>query len=137
MFRPVRRVVSVDGMRFRILILGCAVAVLACSPALAKDGDIERAGTCSGASSAKLKLSPENGRIEVEFEVDQNRTGVRWDVVLNRNGARAASAQPLTRGPSGSFELRRVLTDGPGADRVFAKAESPSGETCRAQATFP
>lgn len=124
-------------MHARALILSCAVALLAAAPALAKDGDIERTGTCTGTSSAKLKLSPENGRIEVEFEVDQNRTGVRWEVVLKRNGNQAAVAHPTTRGPSGSFELRRVLSDGAGADRVSAKAVSPSGETCRAQATFP
>jgi len=124
-------------MRFRALILSCAVTLLAAAPVLAKDGDVERSGTCTGSSSAKLKLSPENGRIEVEFEVDQNRTGVRWEVVLKRNGSQAAAAHPTTRGPSGSFELRRVLADGAGADRVSAKAVSPSGETCRAQATFP
>lgn len=124
-------------MRFQALVLSFALVALGCSSALAKDTDIERAGTCSGASSAKLKLSPEDGRIEVEFEVDQNRVGVRWDVVLKRNGDHAASARPTTRGPSGSFEVRRVLADGPGADRIFAKAVSPSGETCRAQATFP
>jgi hypothetical protein len=124
-------------MRLRILVLSLALTAFGCSAAFAKDGDIEQAGTCSGASSAKLKLSPENGRIEVEFEVDQNRVGVRWDVVLKQNGDRAASARPTTRGPSGSFDLRRVLPDGPGADRVLAKAVSPSGETCRAQATFP
>jgi hypothetical protein len=126
-----------NGMRFRILVLSLALAAFGCSSAFAKDGDIERPGTCSGASSAKLKLSPENGRIEVEFEVDQNRVGVRWDVVLKRNGERAATARPTTRGPSGSFDLRRVLADGSGPDNVFAKAVSPSGETCRAQATFP
>jgi hypothetical protein len=124
-------------MRLRALALGIAVFTLGCASASAKDGDIEQPGTCSGASSAKLKLSPENGRIEVEFEVDQNRTGVRWDAVLKRNGDQAASARPTTRGPSGSFELRRVLPDGPGADRILARATSPSGETCRAQATFP
>jgi hypothetical protein len=121
----------------RILTLSLAMAVLGCSPALANDADIERGGTCSGATSAELKLSPENGRIEVEFEVDQNRVGIRWDVVLRRNGDRVASVGASTRGPSGSFEVRRVLSDGAGPDRVFAKAVSSSGETCRAQATFP
>lgn len=44
----------------------------------AKDGDVTRRGSCTARSDWKLKLSPENGRIEVEFEVDQTveaRTG--------------------------------------------------------------
>ncbi len=124
-------------MYLRALFLALILVAIACAQALAKDGDIERAGTCSGASSSKLKLSPENGRIEVEFEVDQNRVGVRWNATLKRNGVRAASAHPTTRGASGSFELRRVISDGPGTDKVVAKAVSPSGETCRAHAVFP
>lgn len=126
------------GMRFRVLLLSLALLAFFCAPsALAKDGDIEAGGSCTGASSAKLKLSEEDGGIEVEFEVDQNRTGVRWDVTLKRNGAPVASGHPTTRGPSGSFELRRVLVDGPGAETIAAKAVSPSGEVCRARATFP
>ena len=39
-------------------------------PVAAKDGDVIRRGQCTGASTWKLKLSPENGRISVEFQVD-------------------------------------------------------------------
>jgi len=124
-------------MRLRILLLSLALLTFCCSSAIAKDGDIEVGGTCTGASSAKLKLSAEDGGIEVEFEVDQNRTGVRWDATLKRNGAPVVSARPTTRGPSGSFELRRVLVDGPAAEVINARAVSPSGEICRARATFP
>jgi hypothetical protein len=124
-------------MRFQILLLSLALLSFGCSSALAKDGDIEGGGTCSGASTAKLKLSAEDGGIEVEFEVDQNRSGVRWDATLKRNGAPVVSAHPTTRGPSGSFELRRVLVDGPAAEVINAKVISPSGEICRARATFP
>jgi hypothetical protein len=122
-------------MRFRVLILTLALLCLSCAPALAKDGDIERQGKCSGATSAELKLSPENGRIEVEFEVDQNRNGVRWSVVLKRNGTKFASASRTTGGASGSFELRRVISGAAGT-KVTARAVSPSGETCSASATF-
>jgi hypothetical protein len=92
-------------------------------------------GACTGASTAKLKLSPENGRIEVEFEVDQSRNGVRWNVVLTRNGVRVASLSRVTRAPSGSFEARRVLANRPGDDVVRAVA-TRSGERCTARATF-
>ena len=73
-------------------------------------------GACTQSSTAKLKLSREDRGIEVEFEVDQNRNGVPWKVTLRRNGALVASATARTRGPSGSFEFRRVVS-GVGNDR--------------------
>lgn len=113
-----------------------AAAALAPASALAKDGDVRTRGTCSKSSTAKLKLSPENGRIETELEVDQNRSGVRWSVTLKRNGARVASTRATTRAPSGSFTVRRLLTGTSGADTVTARAVSPSGEVCTARATI-
>jgi hypothetical protein len=122
-------------LRIPLLVL-LIVSAIAPVAAVAKDGDIRRTGTCTGSSTSKIKLSAEDGRIETEFEVDQNRNGVRWKVTLHRNGARVVSTHATTRGPSGSFDLRRVLSNGPGADRITAKATSPSGETCTARATF-
>ena len=120
------------------ILLSAVVLATAAFPAasLAKDGDVRRAGTCSGASSVKLKLSPENGRIETELEVDQNRNGVRWTVVLRRNGTRVARTTAVTRAPSGSFEVRRLLANGAGADTITGRATSPSGEVCRVRATL-
>ena len=105
------------------------------SPALAKDGDVLVRGTCTGKSTSKLKLSAENGRLEVEFEVDQNRNGVPWTVVLTRNGARVAQLARTTKAPSGSFEARRLVANSAGADVVKATA-TRRGETCSARATF-
>jgi hypothetical protein len=122
----------------RTLTVGLATAatVIAPAAALAKDTDKTSRGTCSKASTAKLKLSPDDGRLETEFEVDQNRNGVRWRVTLRRNGRLAASTRATTRGPSGSFEVRRLLADGPGAETIVARATSSSGETCTARATI-
>jgi hypothetical protein len=120
----------------KTLLVLLAAAVVWPVAAVAKDGDIRRAGHCTGNSTSKIKLSEEDGRIETEFEVDQNRNGVRWKVTLKRNGVRVVSTHATTRGPSGSFEVRRVLANGAGADRITAKAVSPSGETCTARATF-
>ena len=103
--------------------------------ALAKDGDVRVAGTCTGSTTSKLKLSEEDGGIEVEFEVDQNRNGVRWTVVLQRNGTQVGRRVHVTRGPSGSFEARFVTRNGPGADRFVAQATRP-GERCTARASF-
>lgn len=105
--------------------------------ASAKEGDVIKRGSCSRRSDWKLKLSPENGRIEVEFEVDQNKVGRRWRVVLKREGIRFFRGTRTTRRPSGSFEVRRVAKNGRGKDRFVAKARNlRSGERCRGIATF-
>ena len=123
-------------VRIAIVILALAAAVLAASPASAKDGDVRVAGACTASSSAKLKLSPENGRIEVEFEVDQNRNGVVWRVSLFRNGVRITSTTATTRGPSGSFESRRVVSRAGTPTRITAVATRSSGERCTARASI-
>jgi hypothetical protein len=120
-----------------IVALAAVLGALVLGPqASAKEGDILVRGTCTGASTSKLKLSEENGRIEVEFEVDQNRNGVRWTVVLERGNSQLASLTRTTRPPSGSFEARRVVSNRAGADVIRARA-TRNGESCRARATFP
>jgi hypothetical protein len=117
----------------RIMVIAVVGAALALAPAaVAKEG-VRVAGTCSKSSTSKLKLGREDAGTEVEFEVDQNRNGVRWRVVLLRNGIRVASRAAVTRAPSGSFEARFVTA---GAGRFVARATSPSGEICRAAASI-
>jgi hypothetical protein len=126
-------------MSTRTAVLTVSVATLGLltlgSPALAKDGDVLVRGSCSGTSAAKLKLGAENGRIEVELEVDQNRNGVGWTVVLTRDGTRVAKLTRVTQAPSGSFTARRLITNPAGADVVRATA-SRANETCSVRATF-
>ena len=117
-----------------IVATSMGAAVLA-TGAVAKDGDVLVAGTCTAASSSKLKLSEEDGAVEVEFEVDQNRNGVRWTVTLLRNGTQVARRVRVTRGPSGSFEARFVTANRPGVDRFTARA-ARVGERCLASASF-
>jgi hypothetical protein len=117
-------------------LCGLLLALTAAPLAVAKDGDKLVRGTCTGPSTSKLKLSEENGRIEVEFEVDQNRNGVRWNVALFRNGSRVAQMTKVTRGPSGSFEARALVANGAGTDTIRARATRASGEVCTARASF-
>ena len=118
-----------------VALLVAAVALVTAPAAVAKDGDILRIGSCTKSSSSKIKLSEENGRIEVEFEVDQNRNGVRWNVRIAKNGSWIARMTRVTRGPSGSFEARILARNSAGADRFVATA-TRAGETCTARATF-
>lgn len=92
-------------------------------------------GSCSAGTTSKLKVKPDDGRLEVEFEVDQNRNGVTWKVRIRRNGNLAVKVNATTRAPSGSFSVERRIADGAGSDRVFAKGISPSGEVCTATIT--
>jgi hypothetical protein len=118
------------------IVAALAVALAAAPAGVAKDGDVRVRGTCTKSSTSKLKLSEEDGRIEVEFEVDQNRNGVRWNVQLFQNGSRIARMTRVTRGPSGSFEARVLAPDTAGKDAFRARATSPSGEICTARASF-
>jgi Bacterial low temperature requirement A protein (LtrA) len=96
-----------------------AIGLLASRAAFAKDGDVIKRAGCSGWNTAKLKLSHEDGRIEVELEVDQNRNDVRWRIRIHRPGGRQIFAGTrVTRPPSRSFELRRLT------------AVSPSEQVC-------
>jgi hypothetical protein len=113
-----------------------AVAVPATATAKGGNDGVTSKGTCSKSSSSKLKIKPDSGRIETEFEVDQNRSGVRWKVTLRRNGRTVVSTKATTSGRSGSFSVNRRLANGPGADRISARATSPSGEVCTATATL-
>jgi hypothetical protein len=93
---------------------------------------IVKSGTCSAHSTWKLKAKNDDGRIETEFEVDQNRVGKRWHVKIARNGSVAFNGIRRTLAPSGSFEVRRLLAAS-AATRIVATAKSlNTGETCRA-----
>ena len=95
------------------------------------------AGTCTDGSTAKLKIKPDNGRVEVEFEVDENRNGKKWGVQMKRNGSRVLSRSAVTRAPSGSFEVRAVIAAGSPRTKVTAVARrAATGEVCRATATL-
>ena len=122
----------------RLLAPLAAVAALMslAAPGFAKKGDddgrVIKRGDCSGASNWKLKAKPDDGRLEVEFEVDQNRSGVKWNVRIRRNGKSVASGARRTKAPSGSFSFERRIANPAGTDRISAVAKRANGETCRA-----
>jgi hypothetical protein len=119
-----------------VAMLVVSGAVLAPS-AGAKAGDVIRTGACSGRSDWKLKLSPENGKIEVEFEVDSNKVGQTWRVRIRQNGVLIFSGTRMTQAPSGSFEVRRLAQDHAGTDAFRARAVNlASGETCLGRASI-
>ena len=129
------------GKRTLIVVAAIAAIVLVAVPgALAKSGGDDRViktGNCSGAANWKLKVKPDDGRLEVEFEVDQNRVGKRWHVVLRHNGNVFFDGFRRTTAPSGSFTIERRVNNAAGADTIRAKATRPAtGQTCLGSATI-
>jgi hypothetical protein len=128
-------------MRKVIKLLGVGTIGLALlatpAPAFAGGRDVERSGTCSDGSEWKLKLSPEDGGIEAEFEVDEGVVGDTWRVVIRQNGDLLKRGRRTTQAPSGSFEFRAVGDDTAGTDRFRARAVNLStDETCVGRASI-
>ena len=120
------------GRRTALITTLLASAVLVAAPlgAAAKDGDVIRTGSCSASTDWKLKLSPEDGRVEVEFEVDQNRNGQTWNVTLKKNGiellerpAHHPGALRLLRDPACRLRLQ-MATASPASPPTHAAARS-------------
>jgi hypothetical protein len=95
------------------------------------NGAVTTRGNCSGQTDWKLKVKPDNGRLELEFEVDQNVNGATWNVRINQDGSRIFTGSRVTQAPSGSFEVKRRPNDAAGTDMFAARATNAStGETC-------
>jgi hypothetical protein len=120
-------------MRIFIVSSIVAAAVLLAFGARAQAAEspgVLKSGKCSVGATWKLKAKRDDGGVETEFEVDQNRVGRRWSVVLTRNGSVVFRGVRRTVAPSGSFEVRKVL---PGGGRIVATAKAlAGGQTCKA-----
>jgi hypothetical protein len=132
------------GHRGRMKTLALATAALLTVPALAlggatpaqagNDDHRERSGSCSGSSRWDIKAGPDDGRMEVEAEIDSNRRGQTWRWTLRHNGHVAARGASVTRGPSGSFDVERRTSNAPGTDSYrFRAVNRASGEVCVAR----
>lgn len=117
--------------------LSLSAGVLAAPNAEAKGLEVRRSGDCSARTDWKLKAKSDDGRIEVEFEVDSNRNGQRWYVTLRDNGSLFWSGYRTTLAPSGSFEVEKRTANRSGSDVIRAYARNTrTGEICRASLTF-
>ena len=133
-------------VRFLLAAAGVAAASLATAPAaLAIGGPDERLSPAKsprvieramcGPIATKLKIKPENGRMEVEYELDQNVNGRTWRLALASDGSRVATASRTTQAPSGSLHWRVVTADVAGVGTFTVTARSGS-TTCRISASM-
>jgi hypothetical protein len=121
------------------LAAACIASLTAAAPADAHGGgrQVLHSGACSGAADWKLKVKADDGRLEVEGEVDGARVGRRWTWRLVHDGSVAAHGRRTVQAPSGSFEVRRLLGNRAGKDTVTFRARSiRTGQVCRGTVRF-
>ena len=125
--------------KLTVLIALVAVAVAVAIPAVAPgkgNPGVIRSGKCSGSATWKLKAKNDDSRLEIEFEVDQNISGRRWNVVIKRGSTVVLRGARTTAPPSGSFTARRLAPNPAGANRITATARSAVGnQVCRGALT--
>ena len=104
-------------------------------PATAGDDEKIRRGACSGSADWKLKVKPDDGRLEVEAEIDSNVSGQTWRWRISHNGSVSARGRKTTHGPSGSFSVERRMANLSGTDRFRLRA-SHDGQVCRGRISW-
>jgi hypothetical protein len=113
------------------LIAGAGlVLALPMAPAMANDDRVEvsSAGQCTGSARWELKAKERDGGVEVEFEVDSNVVGQKWDYTVRGPGGVLATGSRQTTAPSGSFSVE-VRASGAATDSFRAVA-THAGQTC-------
>ncbi len=99
------------------------------------DDRVIETGSCSDGARWKLKVKTDDGRLEVEGEVDTNRSGQSWRWKIKDNGSVAAKGSATTGGRSGSFSVERKIADRAGTDKVTFRAKH-DGEVCSGTIAF-
>jgi len=118
-----------------LLAAAVAVPVLAAAPAQAKAAPRRAVGgSCIGGGVWKLKAKHDAGRLEIEYQVDTNRAGQAWRVMVTDNNVSVFNGVRSTTAPSGSFTVQLRPADRPGPDVIRTKATF-AGHTCSGSLT--
>lgn len=123
------------------IALTAGIALTAAIPAQASHGDkgreVQNNGQCSLGADWKLKAKADDGRLEVEAEVDTNQVGQTFNWQFTDNGNPAAEGSSTTAGRSGSFSVERRIDNLAGKDKIVFTATNPgNGETCKGTVRF-
>jgi hypothetical protein len=127
--------VALAGLTVGTLGVGTAAAAPADHPTSQRDhgGDddrVIRTGGCTGGADWKLKVKTDDGRLEVEGEIDSNVAGQRWRWTLRHNGSVSDRGAATTTPRSGSFEVERKVVNLRGTDTLVFRAVR-DGQVCR------
>lgn len=115
------------------LALASLAATIGAAPASARGDDddrVIRTGGCSAGADWKLKVKTDDGRLEVEGEIDSNVAGQQWRWTIRHNGSVSDRGTATTTARSGSFEVERKVVDLAGTDALVFRAVR-DGQVCR------
>ena len=119
-----------------VALLTGSVALAPAASAKGSDG-VRASGSCSAGANWKIKAKHDDGRIEVELEVDSNKVGQTWAVTIKDNGVLVFSGDRVTKAPSGSFSIEKRVTNRAGTDSFVGVAKNTkSGEKCTARVSL-
>lgn len=119
-----RRTVGIAGATL-LLIAGVPLAF-----AVTASADTERRGSCGGSAWFDYEVEKDDGRFEVNFEVNSNRQGQQWQLRLFHDGSRYYSGVHTTD-YEGEVDIDWDRPDTSGNDSFRARARNlSSGEVC-------
>jgi hypothetical protein len=137
------------GRRFAALaVAGTTVTAMltVAAPLLAQAGDdtptgeeeVTRSGSCSGSTGWTMTAKGDDGRIEIETEIESGVSGQKWRWVLRHDGSVSARGKAKTDEPDGSFAVKRKTVDAEGGtDRFkFRAVQRGDGEKCVARVRY-
>jgi hypothetical protein len=108
-----------------VVVVGAPLAFSAAASA-----DTEKRGSCSSGARYDYEVEKDDGRFEVNFEVDSNRTNEQWRIQLWQDGKRYYSAVRTTD-HEGEADAEQNRPNTRGKDHFKARAVSlSSGEVC-------
>jgi hypothetical protein len=99
--------------------------------ASADDGEVRKAGSCTGSSRMDVRARADDGEIRVELEIEGRRRGASWSVILLRERRITFRGVIRARESSREARLRRTFADWFGRDSIVIRASGPLAETCR------
>ena len=118
------------GLTIAGLSIGLLGAGATSASAWDDDDRVIRTGSCSAGADWKLKVKTDDGRLEVEGEIDSDVAGQRWRWTLRHNGSVSDRGVATTTARSGSFEVERKVVDLAGTDTLVFRAVR-DGQVCR------
>jgi hypothetical protein len=92
-------------------------------------GTSVRASSSCATGALRLKAKHDDGRIEVELELDTNRVGQRWSARLLDDGVTVWKGKRTTQAPSGSFSVEKRIANRAGADHLKVRV-ARAGTVC-------